>query len=199
MVSMSDYQKFIAISRYAKWLPEENRRESWEETVDRYMEEVVEPKLEGRVSFGEVESLGAELSHAIEALDVMPSMRAVMTAGKALERDNTCGYNCSYLPVDSLKSFDEAMFILLCGTGVGFSVERQYIKELPEVPLELTGFDEVCHQGYGQQRRVVLEGTVSYCLCYSLVKSPGTILLLLDLRVLDLRPLVVVLLGHPLL
>jgi ribonucleoside-triphosphate reductase len=132
---MNDYQKFIAISRYAKWLPEENRRESWEETVKRYM---------GKVVGGHVDlEIQKELFIAIKRLDVMPSMRAVMTAGKALERDNTCGYNCSYLPVDSLKSFDEAMFILLCGTGVGFSVERQYISKLPEVPQELKDSENV--------------------------------------------------------
>ena len=130
---MNDYQKFIAISRYAKWLPEENRRESWDETVRRYMTEVVNPKLPIPTVDEHPDELFLELLEAIETLDVMPSMRAVMTAGKALERDNTCGYNCSYLPVDSPRSFDEAMFILLCGTGVGFSVERQYVSKLPEV------------------------------------------------------------------
>ena len=138
---MNDYQKFIAISRYAKWIPEEGRRESWEETVGRYMEEVVHPKLEGVLE--DPVRLECELSCAIEDLEVMPSMRAMMTAGTALERDNTCSYNCSYLPVDSLRSFDEAMFILLCGTGVGFSVERQSINKLPEVPYELEESDYV--------------------------------------------------------
>jgi ribonucleoside-diphosphate reductase alpha chain len=140
---MNDYQKFIAISRYAKWLPEENRRESWEETVRRYMTEVVNPKLPIPTVDEHPDELFLELLEAIETLDVMPSMRAVMTAGKALERDNTCGYNCSYLPVDSPRSFDEAMFILLCGTGVGFSVERQYISKLPEVPQELKDSEHV--------------------------------------------------------
>jgi ribonucleoside-diphosphate reductase alpha chain len=76
----------------------------------------------------------AEIEEAILNLEVMPSMRALMTAGPALARDNTAGYNCSYLAVDDIKAFDEAMFILLCGTGVGFSVERQSIQKLPEVP-----------------------------------------------------------------
>ena len=120
------YQQFIAKSRYARWLESENRREDWSETVDRYMENVV------GLSVGEEEA--SKLSSAILGLEVMPSMRAMMTAGPALHRDNTSGYNCSYLPVDDPKSFDEAMFILLCGTGVGFSVERQYISKLPEVP-----------------------------------------------------------------
>lgn len=132
---MNDYQKFIAISRYARWLPEENRRESWEETVERYMTNVVIPKVNSAPK--EVKALRKQILD----LGVMPSMRTMMTAGPALERDNTCGFNCSYLPVDDPKSFDEAMFILLCGTGVGFSVERQYISKLPEVPEKLFNSD----------------------------------------------------------
>ena len=124
---MDDYMRFIATSRYARWLPEENRRETWGETVGRYFDNIVAKKADG-VEF---------IKDAINNLDVMPSMRAMMTAGPAAERDNTCIYNCSYLPVDDPKSFDEAMFILLCGTGVGFSVERQYVSSLPEVPKTL--------------------------------------------------------------
>ena len=120
------YQQFIAKSRYARWLQDENRREDWPETVQRYMDEVVGQNVS--------EGIKQELYDNIVGLGVMPSMRAMMTAGPALHRDNTSGYNCSYLPVDDPKSFDEAMFILLCGTGVGFSVERQYISKLPEVP-----------------------------------------------------------------
>ncbi len=123
----TDYQAFIHTSRYARWLDKENRRESWQETVERYMDNVVRPKL-GNDSFVN------KIRDAILGLEVMPSMRAMMTSGPALDRDNTAGYNCSYLPVDDPKSFDEAMFILLCGTGVGFSVERQFISRLPEVP-----------------------------------------------------------------
>ena len=126
---MNDYQTFISTSRYARWLPEEGRRETWEETVDRYMQNVVYQKGDGSYT-----SEFEEIQEAITELEVMPSMRAMMTAGKALNRDNTCAYNCSYLPVDDPKSFDEAMFILLCGTGVGFSVERQYVSKLPDVP-----------------------------------------------------------------
>src|SRR5210317_1429547 len=125
----TDYQAFIHTSRYARWLEDEGRRESWAETVSRYVENLVTPKLDS--SHNKVVS---EINEAILNLEVMPSMRALMTAGPALERDNTAGYNCSYLPVDDPKSFDEAMFILLCGTGVGFSVERQYVSKLPEVP-----------------------------------------------------------------
>jgi ribonucleoside-triphosphate reductase len=122
----TDYQSFIHTSRYARYVDGKGR-ESWPETVSRYMDNVVRPVL------GD-DSYVNHIEEAILNLEVMPSMRAMMTAGPALERDNTAGYNCSYLPVDDPKSFDEAMFILLCGTGVGFSVERQYIQKLPEVP-----------------------------------------------------------------
>jgi len=124
---MNDYMRFIATSRYARWLPDENRRETWGETVDRYFDNIISEKADG-VEF---------IKDSINNLDVMPSMRAMMTAGPAADRDNTCIYNCSFLPVDDPKSFDEAMFILLCGTGVGFSVERQYVSNLPEVPKTL--------------------------------------------------------------
>ena len=122
----TDYQSFIHTSRYARYIDGKGR-ESWAETVGRYMDNVVRP-VTGDDSY--IKSI----EDAILNLEVMPSMRAMMTAGPALERDNTAGYNCSYLPVDDPKSFDEAMFILLCGTGVGFSVERQFIGKLPEVP-----------------------------------------------------------------
>jgi len=122
----TDYQSFIALSRYAKYYDDKGR-ETWGDTVQRYMDNVVHPKA-GKDSY--VKAIG----EAIMNLEVMPSMRAMMTAGPALDRDNTAGYNCSYLPVDDPKSFDEAMYILLCGTGVGFSVERQYVSNLPEVP-----------------------------------------------------------------
>ena len=121
----TDYQSFIHKSRYAKYIDGKGR-ESWSETVDRYMENVVGNKVDADTK--------DELMFAILNLEIMPSMRAMMTAGAALERDNTAGYNCSYLTVDDPKSFDEAMYILLCGTGVGFSVERQFISKLPEVP-----------------------------------------------------------------
>ena len=126
----TDYHNFIATSRYARWLDEEGRRETWSETVTRYVDYMSE-------KVGIDENTSNEIWVAIHNLDVMPSMRALMTAGAALDRDNTAGYNCSYLPVDDIKSFDEAMYILLCGTGVGFSVERQYVDKLPEVPEAL--------------------------------------------------------------
>ncbi len=129
----TDYQSFIHTSRYARWLEDENRRETWSETVERYISNVVRPVVNSKVA--------NEIRDAILSLDVMPSMRTMMTAGKAADRDNTCMYNCSYLPIDDQKAFDEAMFILLCGTGVGFSCERQYISKLPEVPDQLFDSD----------------------------------------------------------
>ena len=129
----TDYQSFIHTSRYARWLEEEGRRESWDETVGRYMNNIVEPVVDSGASEDNME-IAQQIEQAILGLEVMPSMRAMMTAGPAATRDNTCMYNCSYLPVDDPKSFDEAMFILLCGTGVGFSVERQFVSKLPEIP-----------------------------------------------------------------
>lgn len=131
----TDYQTFIATSKYARWIEEEQRRESWDETVTRYITNIVDPVVDKKVA--------NTIWDSILNLEVMPSMRALMTAGPAASRDNTCMYNCSYLPVDNVKSFDEAMFILLCGTGVGFSVERQYISKLPDVPDKLYDSDTV--------------------------------------------------------
>jgi len=122
----TDYQSFIHKSRYAKYFDGKGR-ESWGETVERYMDNVVR-KVAGNDTYIN------QIRDAIVGLEIMPSMRAMMTSGPALDRDNTAGYNCSYLPVDDPKSFDEAMFILLCGTGVGFSVERQFVQKLPEIP-----------------------------------------------------------------
>ena len=127
------YQQFIHKSRYARWLDDEQRRENWDETVDRYvgfMQDQVLMKHNIKLDDKTVN----ELRDGILSLDVMPSMRAMMTAGPAADRDNTCMYNCSYVTVDDPKAFDEIMQILLCGTGAGFSVERQYINKLPEVP-----------------------------------------------------------------
>jgi len=134
--NMNDYSKYIAKSRYAKWNEKEKRRETWEETVDRYIgffKDKVSSKIED------------DLHDAIFNMDVMPSMRAMMTAGKALERDHVAGYNCAYVPVDSVRTFDETMYILMCGTGVGYSVERQYINQLPVVPEELHDSETTIH------------------------------------------------------
>jgi ribonucleoside-triphosphate reductase (thioredoxin) len=130
---MDQYQEYIAASRYARFVDDKQRRETWSETVTRYVDYVFSrtPQLQ------DDSPLKKEIFEAIHNLDLMPSMRAMMTAGKSADRDNTCVYNCSYLPVDDVKSFDEAMFILLCGTGVGFSVESKYISQLPDVPDQL--------------------------------------------------------------
>lgn len=127
------YENFIALSRYARWIPEENRRETWGETVDRYFLFMLNHLFENH-SYEPDGKLLEELKQAVYNRDVMPSMRSVMTAGPALDRDHVAGYNCSFVPVDSPRSFDETMYILMCGTGVGFSVEYKYVNKLPAVP-----------------------------------------------------------------
>lgn len=134
--TMSPYNNFIAKSRYSRYLDDKGRREHWNETVARYFD-FMEQHLKDKQSFVLTKELRAELESAVNNLEVMPSMRAIMTAGPALERQNIAAFNCSYLPIDDPKAFDEAMYILLCGTGVGFSVEQQYVSKLPEVPEQL--------------------------------------------------------------
>ena len=123
---MDQYQQFIHKSRYARWLPEEGRRENWQETVTRYVDFF---KDRGQLKGKDY----TMLKEAILEMDVMPSMRCMMTAGPALAKDNVAGFNCSYLHIDSPRSFDELMYVLMCGTGVGFSVERAFINKLPEI------------------------------------------------------------------
>lgn len=132
---MNDYQTYIHKSRYARWLPEKGRRETWEETVTRYCDFWKE-KYQDSFPYQMVWK-------AIYSLEVMPSMRALMTAGPALERDNIAGFNCSYIPVDDVRAFDEIMFILMNGTGVGYSVERQCISKLPEVAEQFHKTDSI--------------------------------------------------------
>jgi ribonucleoside-triphosphate reductase len=121
---LNDYQTFIATSRYSRWLDNEKRRETWPEVVDRYL---------GFFNHLMPDDVKENLRAKITNLEVMPSMRALMTAGPALARNNVAGYNCAYLPVDSPRAFDETMFVLMCGTGVGFSVEQRNIEQLPVV------------------------------------------------------------------
>jgi ribonucleoside-diphosphate reductase alpha chain len=123
---MDQYQQFIHKSRYARWLPEESRRERWDETVNRYVDFW---KDRGQID----DKVALKLFNAIHNMEVMPSMRCMMTAGDALDKDNVAGFNCSYLAIDSPRSFDELMYVLMCGTGVGFSVERNFITKLPVV------------------------------------------------------------------
>ena len=134
---MDIYQQFIHKSRYARWLEDNNRRETWEETVKRYFD-FFEKHLKGRKGIKEQRK---ELEEAVFNMEIMPSMRSLMTAGEALERDNVAGYNCAYLAVNKTRAFDECLFILMCGTGVGFSVERREVEKLPEVPDELFDTD----------------------------------------------------------
>ena len=133
---MDSYSQFIAKSRYARYIESENKREDWKETVQRYMN-FMEKHLETSAGYTIEPHIKTKVQRAIENLEVVPSMRAIMTSGKALARDNVAGYNCSYLTVDDPKSFDELMYILLCGTGVGYSVEQKNIEKLPEVPEKL--------------------------------------------------------------
>ena len=133
----TDYQTFIATSRYARWIEDKGRRETWVETVQRYTDYLHSKGIDLTGQDWD------DIEGAILELEVMPSMRALMTAGVAADRDNTCIYNCSYVAVDHPRAFDEAMFILLCGTGVGFSVERQAISQLPEIPNTLGQSEDV--------------------------------------------------------
>jgi len=127
--SNPSYSEFIHASRYARWLEDEGRRESWPETVQRYVSYWAGKEMI-------TEKQAATLYAYIHDLKVVPSMRALMTAGPALDRDNVAGFNCAYLAIDHPKAFDELMYILLCGTGVGFSVERDEVKKLPVVSEE---------------------------------------------------------------
>ena len=126
------YQSFIHTSRYARWLPEEGRRETWNETVARYFD-FFESHLQEKHGYRVSPKERKELENAVLNLEVMPSMRALMTAGEALKRDNVAGYNCSYVAVNRLRAFDEILYVLMCGTGVGFSVERREVDNLPVI------------------------------------------------------------------
>ena len=140
------YQQFIHKSRYARWLDNEQRRENWDETVSRYMN-YMRNHVRGKHNYEITDTDLFDVEQAILSQDIMPSMRAMMTAGPALTRDNICGYNCSYIPVDSPRSFDECMYILMCGTGVGFSVERENVEKLPIVSDTMHDTDTVIKVG----------------------------------------------------
>lgn len=137
--ALGTYETYIAKSRYAKFVDAKKRRESWDETVDRYVNFV----FDSTPGIRDDPTLKADVRSSILNLEVMPSMRAMMTAGKAAEQDNTSMYNCSYIPVDDPKAFDEAMYILMSGTGVGFTVEAKYVNRLPDVPDQLFPSDHV--------------------------------------------------------
>lgn len=160
MSKMTPYQTYIAKSRYSRYLDDKGRREHWNETVARYFD-FMEKHLKKNNNYELTPELRNRLETAVVNLDVMPSMRSIMTAGEALERQNIAGYNCSYLPIDDPKAFDEAMYILLCGTGVGFSVEQKYVNKLPEIPEKLYESNTVVHvkdskEGWAKSLRQVL-------------------------------------------
>ena len=131
----TSYQEFIHLSRYSRWLPDKGRRETWDETVARYFDFFTE-HLKETVDYTLPKKLRDELEQAVLELRIMPSMRCIMTAGEALKRENIAGYNCSYVAVDRPQAFDEILYVLMNGTGVGFSVERQYVNELPRIADE---------------------------------------------------------------
>ena len=142
----TDYQNFIALSRYARWKEDEQRRETWSETVSRYFDYLTK-HLKEKHKYNLADELRAELETAVLDQHIMPSMRALMTSGPALDRCHVGGYNCSYVPVDSPRAFDETMYILMCGTGVGFSVERHHIEKLPIVNEDMHQTDTVIKVG----------------------------------------------------
>jgi len=142
----TDYQNFIALSRYARWKEEDKRRETWVETVERYFD-YMKGHLQSTCNYVLSDELRGELEEAVLNQDIMPSMRALMTSGPALDRCHVGAYNCSYVPVDSPRAFDETMYILMCGTGVGFSVERHNIEKMPTVNEDMHETDTVIKVG----------------------------------------------------
>jgi len=134
------FQDFIHLSRYSRWIDEKGRRETWEETVSRYFDFFVE-HLEESQNYKVSKKEREELQSAIIDLNVMPSMRALMTAGEALKRDHVAGYNCAYVSAGRVRSFDEILYILMCGTGVGFSVERDFLGKLATIAEEFEDSD----------------------------------------------------------
>jgi ribonucleoside-triphosphate reductase len=165
---MSDYQNIIAMSRYARWNEEKQRRETWQETVTRLLD-FYRDYLKDKHDYNLPKEMYTDLYVAMVTLKVMPSMRAMMTAGPALERNHIAAYNCSYLPVDNPRSFDECLYILMHGTGVGFSVERQFVSQLPKVPDEFENSEttiivqdskEGWHRAYKELINILYAGMV---------------------------------------
>ena len=138
----TQYQQYIHLSRYSRWDYDKNRRETWKETVDRYFD-FFRKHLEENCNYTVDRGLETRLKKSVLNLDIMPSMRCLMTAGKALEKENVAGYNCAYIPIDSPRSFDEILYVLMNGTGVGFSVEQKYTNLLPAIPNKLYQTDTV--------------------------------------------------------
>jgi ribonucleoside-diphosphate reductase alpha chain len=146
----TEYQQFIHLSRYSRWLENKGRRETWEETVNRYFnffDKHLAIFTKGKLSKSERE----ELRQAVLNLEVLPSMRCLMTAGEALERDNIAGYNCAYVHINRVRAFDEILYVLMCGTGVGFSVERQFVEKLPTIAEEFSDSDTLINVADSKQ------------------------------------------------
>jgi len=164
MTPMTNYEAFIHASRYARWLPEEQRRETWTETVDRYIEFFRDHLTEYAIDRDD--PVFDVVRSAILNRDVMPSMRALMTAGPALEKSNMAGFNCAFVAVDDPRAFDEIMFVLMCGTGMGFSVETRHVDQLPSVPETLVESDfeivvEDSREGWADAFRILINSL--YC------------------------------------
>ena len=158
----TDYQSFIHQSRYSKFMDTLNRRETFNETVDRYIANVVSPVLMKSLDFFQARDVQNEIREAILNLEVMPSMRCMMSAGPGLARSNVAGFNCSYTAVDHPRVFDEVLYILMCGTGVGFSVERKNVEQLPTLPEKMTPIDmtivvEDSKEGWADAYRQLIE------------------------------------------
>jgi len=158
----TDYQSFIHQSRYSKFMDTLNRRETFNETVDRYIANVVSPVLMKSLDFFQARDVQNEIREAILNLEVMPSMRCMMSAGPGLDRSNVAGFNCSYTAVDHPRVFDEVLYILMCGTGVGFSVERKNVEQLPTLPEKMTPIDmtivvEDSKEGWADAYRQLIE------------------------------------------
>ena len=152
----TSYQQFIHLSRYSRWVVEEDRRETWEETIDRYIN-FFKIHLEKTLGYKMGPKIKSEIKNSILNLEVMPSMRCLMTAGTALEKDNVAGYNCSYLAINRVRAFDEVLYTLMCGTGVGFSVERNYVSKLPTIAEELEESDTTI---------IVQDSRIGWCKAY---------------------------------
>ena len=146
----SEYQQFIHLSRYSRWLEGSGRRETWEETVNRYFD-FFDKHLKDNQSFVLPSDVREELRQAVLNLEVLPSMRCLMTAGEALERDNIAGYNCAYVHINRVRAFDEILYVLMCGTGVGFSVERQFVEKLPTIAEEFSESDTIINVADSKQ------------------------------------------------
>ena len=158
----TDYQSFIHQSRYSKFMDTLNRRETFNETVDRYIANVVSPALMKSLDYFQARDVQNEIREAILNLEVMPSMRCMMSAGPGLDRSNVAGFNCSYTAVDHPRVFDEVLYILMCGTGVGFSVERKNVQQLPTLPEKMTPIDmtivvEDSKEGWADAYRQLIE------------------------------------------